>query len=104
MARRKLTEEEVQTALGELSGWTVKDGKLHKAFKFDTFAQAIGWMVSVAIQADKADHHPDWSNSYNRVRVNLSTHDLDDAISTFDVDLARKMNELAGQASAKGKE
>jgi 4a-hydroxytetrahydrobiopterin dehydratase len=96
MARRKLTQEEVDSALQELAGWAVKDGKLHKIFKFDTFAQAIGWMVSVAIQADKADHHPDWANSYNRVRVDLSTHDMDNAISTFDVDLARKMNELAG--------
>lgn len=97
MARNKLTQEQIQTALDELPGWEVKEGKLHKTFKFETFAQAIGWMVSVAIQADKMDHHPDWTNAYNRVMVDLSTHDMDDAISSFDVNLARQMEKLAGQ-------
>ena len=54
-------------------------------------------MVSVGIYADKKDHHPDWANSYNRVEVDLSTHDLDDAISNLDLELAQKMNSLAGQ-------
>ena len=96
MTLKKLTPDEITSALEELSGWEVKDGKLHKAFKFDTFAKAIGWMVSVAIYADKTDHHPDWSNAYNRVVVDLSTHDLGDAISELDVKLARKMDEMAG--------
>ena len=52
-------------------------------------------MVSVAIYADKIDHHPEWSNVYNRVQVNLVTHDLANAISTWDLDLAGKMEELA---------
>ena len=55
----------------------------------------FGWMVSAAIYADKIDHHTEWSNVYNRVHVNLVTHDLGNAISTWDVDLARKMEELA---------
>lgn len=97
MARSKLTQEQIQSALDELPGWEVKEGKLHKTFKFGTFAQAIGWMVSVAIQADKMDHHPDWTNAYNRVTVDLSTHDMDDAISNFDINLARQMEKLAGQ-------
>lgn len=97
MARNKLTQEQIQTALDELPGWEVKEGKLHKTFKFETFAQAIGWMVSVAIHADKMDHHPDWTNAYNRVTVDLSTHDMDDAISNFDVNLARQMEKIAGQ-------
>jgi 4a-hydroxytetrahydrobiopterin dehydratase len=94
MARKKLTEKEVEAAIQELPGWKVQKGKLHKAYKFDSFAQAIGWMVSVAVHADKLDHHPDWSNAYNRVEVNLVTHDMDDAISNLDVELARKMEEL----------
>lgn len=97
MTRKKLDEKEIQTALEKLPGWKVKDGKLHKSFKFDSFAEAIGWMVSVGVYADKKDHHPDWANSYNRVEVDLSTHDMDDAISNLDVDLAQKMNSLAGQ-------
>ncbi len=95
MARKKLDGKEIQEALEELAGWKVKDGKLHKSFKFDSFAEAIGWMVSVGVYADKKDHHPDWSNSYNRVEVDLSTHDMDDAISNLDVELAQRMNSLA---------
>ncbi len=97
MARKKLNETEIQAALQELPGWEVKDGKLHKAYKFESFARAIGWMVSVGFQADKMDHHPEWLNVYNRVTVDLATHDMDDAISTLDVELARKMESLAGE-------
>ncbi len=96
MARKALSEDEIELALHELPGWEVKDGKLNKAFKFDSFAQAIGWMVSVAVYADKIDHHPEWSNVYSRVEVDLSTHDLGNAISNQDIELARKMNVLAG--------
>ncbi len=95
MARQKLGESELEQALTELPGWEVKDGKLHKQFKFGSFAEAMGWMVSVALYADKQDHHPEWSNVYNKVSVNLVTHDLDNAISNLDVDLARKMEDLA---------
>lgn len=98
MAREKLSKTEVEAALAELPGWDVVDGKLRKRFKFDSFAQAIGWMVSVAIFADKLDHHPEWSNVYSRVEVNLVTHDLGNAISNLDVTLARRMEALAQPA------
>ena len=94
--RRPLNSAELQAALTELPGWQEIDGKLSKTYKFKSFAAAIGWMVSVAIYADKIDHHPEWGNVYNRVEVNLVTHDLANAISTWDLDLARKMEELAG--------
>jgi 4a-hydroxytetrahydrobiopterin dehydratase len=95
MARYKLSDEELTAVLPQLSGWQIKDGKLHKTYKFGSFAQAMGWMMSVAIHADKMDHHPEWSNVYNRVTVDLVTHDLNNAISSFDVQLAQKMEELA---------
>ncbi len=95
MSRRKLSAEEVDAELANLPGWTVKEGKLYKAYKFKTFAQALGWMVSVGIQADKMDHHPEWSNVYNRVTVSLVTHDLDNSISSWDVALAQQMEQLA---------
>ena len=95
MARNKLSEEEIRAALAELPDWTLHDGKLHKTFKFDSFAAAIGWMVSVAVYADKIDHHPEWRNVYSRVWVDLWTHDLE-AISSRDIDLARQMEKLAG--------
>lgn len=98
MARQKLSESELTAALADLPGWEVREGKLHKAYKFDSFAAAMGWMVSVAIHADKMDHHPEWSNVYNRVSVDLVTHDLGNAISNLDVELAQKMEKLAGSS------
>ena len=94
MERHQLNQEEVEAALNDLPGWQVKAGKLHKTFKFGSFAQAMGWMMSVAIFADKLDHHPEWANVYNRVTVDLVTHDLDNAISSWDVALAQKMEEF----------
>lgn len=95
--KTKLSDEEIQAALSELPGWEVAGGKLHKRYRFDSFAQAVGWMVSVAFYADKLDHHPEWCNVYNRVEVDLVTHDLDSAISNLDVQLARQMEMLGGQ-------
>jgi 4a-hydroxytetrahydrobiopterin dehydratase len=92
--RRKLSGSEIADYLEELSGWELKNGRLSKTFKFGTFAQAIGWMVTVGIYADKLDHHPDWSNVYNKVEVELYTHDLD-ALSTWDVALAQHMDQLS---------
>jgi len=95
MARYPLPENEINTALTTLPGWSVKDGKLHKTYKFASFGIALGWMVAVGIEADKMDHHPEWSNVYNRVTVNLVTHDLGNAISNLDIALAQKMEKLA---------
>jgi 4a-hydroxytetrahydrobiopterin dehydratase len=94
MARYAVDDQELADALTDLKGWSVVNGKLHKEFRFDSFAAAIGWIVNVAIEADKMDHHPEWSNVYNRVRVDLVTHDLDDSISNWDIELARVMNSL----------
>ena len=90
MERRKLTEAEQERILEGLPEWELLNGKLHKVFKFGSFAEAIGWMTSVAIFAEKIDHHPEWSNVYSRVTVDLITHDLD-GLSTLDVALAQKM-------------
>ncbi len=95
MARYQLNEEQLNEALDSLPGWTVENGKLKKTFKFKSFAAALGWMVSVGVEADKMDHHPEWSNVYNKVTVHLVTHDLGNVISSWDVDLAKKMENLA---------
>ncbi len=94
MERRKLTSAEITAELAHLPGWQVVEGKLHKQFTFNSFATALGWMVSVGIYADKLDHHPDWCNSYNRVTVNLTTHDMG-ALTTWDMALAGHMESLA---------
>jgi len=95
MERRALSNDEIEAALVDLPGWELLYGKLSKTFKFKGFAQAMGWMVSVAIYADKIDHHPEWSNVYNKISVQLVTHDLGDSVSTWDLDLAQRMDDLA---------
>ncbi|MEM7803197.1 MAG: 4a-hydroxytetrahydrobiopterin dehydratase [Chloroflexota bacterium] len=95
MTRKALTEEELAEVLTTLDGWTINAGKLHKTFKFANFKEAMGWMVAVGMVAEKMDHHPEWSNVYSRVTVNLVTHDLGNKIGTWDVELAREMNQLA---------
>ena len=73
---KKLTGEEIEQRLGELGDWTIaEDGFLEKQFQFTDFQEAFAFMTRVAFLAEKMDHHPNWSNVYNRVHVKLSTHD-----------------------------
>ncbi|NIR48645.1 4a-hydroxytetrahydrobiopterin dehydratase [candidate division KSB1 bacterium] len=93
--RKKLSDAEIQESLSELSGWNVENGKLHKSFQFDSFVDAFAFMTKTALTAESMDHHPEWFNVYNKVTVDLSTHDLG-GISTRDFELAKKMEEFAG--------
>jgi len=93
----KATELEIHKALVELGSWTVVDGKLHREYKFRNFVHAFGFMVQVALLAERAAHHPEWFNVYNRVVVDLTTHEAE-GITQKDLDLAREMEELAGQS------
>ena len=77
------------------AGWEIVDGKLHREFLFGDFVEAFGFMSRVALVAEKSDHHPEWSNVWNRVTVDLVTHDAG-GITDRDVALANTMNELAG--------
>ncbi|HEY4201219.1 MAG TPA: 4a-hydroxytetrahydrobiopterin dehydratase [Devosiaceae bacterium] len=91
----KLTDDIREEALGELGGWTF-DEKLEaigREFRFKTFSEAFGFMTRVALAAEKAGHHPDWSNTYNRVSIALSTHDAG-GVSQRDIDLARIIDTL----------
>ena len=92
--RRLLGPAELRQCLNKLSGWKKVKGKLHREFKFGNFLKAFGFMKKVAIAAEAMNHHPEWFNVYNKVTVDLVTHDLG-GISTFDVLLAEKMNALA---------
>jgi 4a-hydroxytetrahydrobiopterin dehydratase len=89
-----LTPTEIDVALTKLEGWEIKDGKLHRQFEFKSFVEAFGFMSSVALVAESMGHHPEWFNVYNRVIIDLTTHDVD-GISVMDVELALKVNELA---------
>ena len=93
MQRRKLTAQEVESGLSSLKGWKLTGGKLQKEFAFADFVQAFGFMASVALHAEALNHHPDWSNVYNRVTIGLWTHDLG-GISTFDLELASRIDKL----------
>lgn len=92
----RLTDSEINAALSELDGWKLDDGKISRSFKFANFIQAFSFMTSVAIEAEKMNHHPEWSNVYSKVSVQLVTHDAG-GVTQFDIDLARKMNALSGE-------
>jgi len=89
----KFSEPEIQAALTKLDGWTLANGKLHREYKFADFIHAFGFMASSALVAEAMGHHPEWSNVYNRVTVDLTTHDAG-GITAKDQELAAKMDTL----------
>ena len=91
----RLTDSERAAALVELRDWTLSDDRLAIArdFKFADFSEAFGFMTRVALHAEKADHHPEWSNVYNRVHVMLTTHDAG-GLSQRDVTMAKAIDAL----------
>jgi len=96
MAIQKLTDAEIRQELAKLPGWSLEDGKLHRAFQFADFVEAFGFMARAALIAEAMGHHPDWSNVWNRVTVDLNTHSIG-GISRLDFELASKMQALAGK-------
>ncbi len=96
-----LTAAEKASALTELADWTPVDGRdaIQRGFKFKTFNQAFGFMTHVAMQAEKLDHHPEWSNVYNRVDIVLTTHDCG-GLSELDVKLAKFIDKAAARFDA----
>jgi len=94
----KLTDAEISAGLTKLAGWKVQNGKLHREYKFSDFAHAFGFMATAAPTIEKNDHHPEWANVYNRVTVDLSTHDAG-GITQKDLDLAALLEGIAKQLS-----
>ena len=92
---QKLTENERRAGLQELKDWQAAAGRdaIQRAFKFKNFSEAWGFMNRVALLAEAQDHHPEWSNVYNRVEILLSTHDCD-GLSERDLKLARSIDKL----------
>ncbi len=93
-AQARLPFPEIQTALKGLAGWTVVDNKLHREYRFTDFVHAFGFMATAAIMVEAMAHHPEWTNVYNRVTVDLTTHDAG-GITAKDVELARKLEQVA---------
>ena len=95
--RQKMTEAEIATALPNLPGWVLKDGKLHREYKFPDFKHAMKFMHSAVEPIDKMDHHPEWFNVYNQVIVDLNTHDAG-GITAMDFKLAELLEGLSQPA------
>ena len=93
MSVEKMTLQQIEAGLKGLSGWELKDEKLHRELKFKNFVQAWGFMSQVAILAERADHHPEWSNVYSRVTIDLTTHEAG-GISQRDFGLAKQINQV----------
>lgn len=95
MARALLAADDLEAAVAALDGWTVEGGKLHKEYRFTDFVRAFGFMTAAALCAERANHHPEWFNVYNLVRVDLATHDAG-GITRADVELAHAFDSIAG--------
>jgi 4a-hydroxytetrahydrobiopterin dehydratase len=96
----KLTKAKLAVAMLNLPGWKLKGGKLHRVYEFADFTAAFGFMTGAALVAQGMDHHPEWFNVWNTVRVDLATHDAG-GITTLDVTLAHSMEELAARQPRK---
>ena len=89
----RLSRTDIDEKLENLPGWSVVNEKLHKEFQFDSFNQAFGFMTRAAMEIEKMNHHPEWFNVYNRITVELITHDAG-GITDNDISLARILNSL----------
>jgi 4a-hydroxytetrahydrobiopterin dehydratase len=95
-----LSEAERSEALGALPAWRYDEAAraIRRAFRFADFSEAFGFMARVALAAERADHHPDWSNSWNRVEIALTTHS-ESGLTGRDLALAARIDEIAGGQS-----
>ena len=89
-----LSNKQLNECLEDLDGWSIENEKLSKTFKFSSFIQAFGFMTQVAITSETMDHHPEWSNVYNRVEINLVTHS-EGGITKLDIELAMKVDSIS---------
>jgi 4a-hydroxytetrahydrobiopterin dehydratase len=91
MSAIPLSPEQISALASSLPAWTVVNGKLHRDFRFADFVEAFGFMAKVALIAEAMGHHPEWSNVWNRVTIDLMTHDTG-GLSNLDVDLATRID------------
>ena len=95
MASKPLKVAEIKSALGQLPGWKFQRDALAKTFTFGNFREALSFMVRAGFEAEKMDHHPEWTNVYNRVAIRLNTHDAGGKVTAKDVTLAQKIQSLS---------
>jgi 4a-hydroxytetrahydrobiopterin dehydratase len=92
---KPLSPEEINAALATLPGWNLTGDALAKEFKFASFREAMAFMVRVGFEAEAADHHPEWTNVYNRVAIRLNTHSAGGKVTAKDVELAQAIERVA---------
>jgi 4a-hydroxytetrahydrobiopterin dehydratase len=80
--------------------WTEKDNTLHRKIEFKNFSEAFAFMTRVALEAEKMDHHPSWTNEWNTVEISLSTHDAGDIVTEKDRKLAKKIDAILSSAGS----
>jgi 4a-hydroxytetrahydrobiopterin dehydratase len=90
---QKLSDQEIERQIKHLEGWNLVNGKLNRAFEFSNFVEAFGFMAKVALEAEKLNHHPEWRNVYNKLNIDLVTHDIG-GISNYDIKLAGAISRL----------
>lgn len=90
---KALSNTEIEDRLKELDGWEIEDDALHTIFEFEDFKEAFSAMVRIAFEAEKMNHHPEWTNIYNTVEIYLSTHEAE-GITQKDFDLAKLIDKL----------
>jgi 4a-hydroxytetrahydrobiopterin dehydratase len=95
MAAKVLSPAEIEAALRELPGWSFERDALTKTYQFGSFREAMSFMVRAAFEAEALNHHPDWTNVYNRVSVRLNTHDVGDKVTDRDVELGRRFQKIS---------
>ncbi len=91
MAPEPLSDEALSEFLDAHPGWTMRDGMLHREVELADFAEAFGFMARIAVQAEKLNHHPEWSNVWNKVTIDLMTHDIG-TLSELDLELATRID------------
>jgi 4a-hydroxytetrahydrobiopterin dehydratase len=95
MKRSPLSEEAIAKALADLPGWSVEQDKLRKRFKFGTFPEAISFLVRIAFDAERLNHHPEIANVYSTVDIALTTHDAGNKVTALDIELASIIERIA---------
>ncbi|HEV8385728.1 MAG TPA: 4a-hydroxytetrahydrobiopterin dehydratase [Candidatus Acidoferrales bacterium] len=95
MTLEKLAVEQITAKLGNLRGWSIKDGVMQRDFAFKDFSEAFAFMTRVALAAEAMNHHPDWSNSWNKVSISLITHSAG-GLTANDIELATRIQKIAG--------
>ncbi len=89
----KISEEKIKSSIEKLEGWSYSHNTITKSFEFKDFSETFSFMIRVALLAEKMDHHPEWSNVYNKLTIKLSTHDAG-GVTNKDVELATGIEDL----------